>query len=133
LAYTTLFRCLQEATVVRDEQAGAVVRCECALQLLDRLDVEVVGRLVEDETVDAPRGEERESGASALPGRERRSGTEHVLRPETELREQRARGLLAELVAEHVEHRPRAGQRGAVLFEPAEDDAGADPAGARRE
>ena len=68
---------------MRDEQHRPVVAGERALELLDRLDVEVVRRLVEDEAVDAARGEERETRrACARPvraktprgGRRRRRG-----------------------------------------------------------
>ena len=63
---------LQEPAVVRHEQDGAVVAAERALELLDRLDVEVVRRLVEDEAVDAAGGQQCETGAGALARRERR-------------------------------------------------------------
>ena len=59
---------LEEQAVVRDEQHRAVVAGERALELLDRLDVEMVRRLVEDEAVDAARGEQREHRARALAG-----------------------------------------------------------------
>ena len=53
---------LEQAAVVADEQQGAVVAVERELELLDRLEVEVVGRLVEHEAVHSPghqRGEDR--------------------------------------------------------------------------
>ena len=49
-----------------------VERVERGLQLLDRRQVEVVGRLVEDQQVDAARLQEREGGAGPLAGRLRR-------------------------------------------------------------
>ena len=55
-----LRQCL--SAVVADQQEGAVVAVECELELLDRLEVEVVRRLVEHEAVDSPghqRGEDR--------------------------------------------------------------------------
>ena len=110
-----------------DEDHGAVVAGEAALELLDRLDVEVVRRLVEDEAVDAAGGEEREPGARALARREGRGRAEDVVGAEAELREQGARGSLLE-VAEDVEQRLRPRQRGAILLELAEDDARAEPA-----
>ena len=58
---------------VTSSTVPAVV-AERALELLDRLEVEVVRRLVEDEAVDAARLKQREHGAAALAGRERRAG-----------------------------------------------------------
>ena len=78
---------------MRHEQHRAVVAGERALELLDRLDVEVVRRLVEDEAVDAARGEQREHGARALARRQRRRRAQDVVCAEAELREQRARLL----------------------------------------
>ena len=53
---------------MRDEHDGPLVALERALELLDRLEVEVVRRLVEDERVRALRGEERERRARSLAG-----------------------------------------------------------------
>src|SRR5438093_1211746 len=47
---------LEEAPVVRDEQDRAVERVQGTLQLLDRRNVEMVRRLVEDQEVDASCG-----------------------------------------------------------------------------
>ena len=77
---------------MRDEDHSSVVAGEAALELLDRLDVEVVRRLVEDEAVDAAGGQEREAGAGALARRQRLGRAEDVVGAEAELREQRARG-----------------------------------------
>ena len=117
---------------MRHEDHGAVVAGEAALELLDRLDVEVVGGLVENEAVDSTRGQEREAGAGALARRERRGRAEDVVGAEAELREQGASGSLLE-VAEDLEQRLRSRQRGAVLPELAEDDARAEPAAAGSE
>ena len=65
------------------------VRRERRLQLLDRGQVEVVGRLVEDQQVDAARLEQRERRPGALAGREGGGGAQHVGGPQPELREQR--------------------------------------------
>ena len=46
---------VEEAAVVADEEQGAVVAVERVLELLDRREVEVVGRLVEDQAVHARR------------------------------------------------------------------------------
>jgi adenine C2-methylase RlmN of 23S rRNA A2503 and tRNA A37 len=51
---------------VRDEQDRAVERVQSALQLLDRRNVEMVRRLVEDQEVDASCGQKREQRARAL-------------------------------------------------------------------
>src|SRR6185436_5829102 len=105
---------------------------ESALELLDRLDVEVVRRLVEDEGVDAAGGEEREAGARALARRERHGRAQDVLGAKAELREQRAGRPLLE-VAEDLEQRLRPGERGAILLELTEDDAWPEPSAARGE
>ena len=55
---------------MRDEQQGAVVGVERLLELLDGRQVEVVGRLVEDEEVDAARLEQGHRGPGPLAGRE---------------------------------------------------------------
>src|SRR5256885_6053787 len=85
---------LEQAAVVGDEDDGAGVAGERGLELLDRWEVEMVRRLVEDEAVDAARGEQRQLGSRALPGREGSCRTEHVVGAEAELGEQRARLLL---------------------------------------
>src|SRR3954463_14064339 len=114
-----------------DQDHGAVVGREAALELLDRLDVEMVRRLVEHEAVDAVGGQEREAGASALARREGGGGAQDVVGAEAELREEGARSPLLE-VPEEPEQRLRPGERGAVLLELAEDDARAEPAAAGR-
>ena len=53
---------------MRDEQHRAGVVGKRLLELLDRLEVEVVRRLVEDEAVDAAGLQQREHGAAALAG-----------------------------------------------------------------
>src|SRR5579884_1564644 len=117
---------LQEPPVVRDDDEGTLVRLERALELLDRLEVEVVGRLVEGEAVHPARREQRERRARPLAGREPRRGPHHVVGAERELREERARrarrqpGALDEVVEEHArEQVPR-------LVQLAEDRAGGD-------
>ena len=57
---------------MRHEQDGARVVRERDFELLDRLDVEVVRRLVEHQHVHAARLEQRERCARPLAGRERR-------------------------------------------------------------
>src|SRR5207302_1481642 len=82
---------LEEAAVVRDEEDGADEAVERRLELLDRLEVEMVRRLVEDEAVDAARAEEGERRAASLAGGERGAGPVDVVGAEAELRQQRAR------------------------------------------
>jgi hypothetical protein len=117
-----------------DEQCAVEV-CERSLELLDRLEVEVVGRLVEHEAVDAAGLQEREVGAGALAGAERPARAEDVVGAECELREQRPRFLEGQtrLVDERVEQALVAVEARAVLVDRAELDAGADATRARRE
>src|SRR5581483_11319013 len=75
---------VEEDAVVRDEDDRSVVVAEGALELLDRLDVEMVRRLVEHERVHAARREKRERGARPLAGRERPDGSEDVAGAERE-------------------------------------------------
>ena len=64
---------LEEAPVVGDDDQAALVGLQCGLELLDRLEVEVVRRLVEDQAVDAARREQRERRRGcARPARARR-------------------------------------------------------------
>src|SRR6266540_7424531 len=59
---------LEEAAIVRDQQHRALVVGQSVFQLLDRLEVEVVRRLVEDQAIYAARLQHREHRAAALPG-----------------------------------------------------------------
>src|SRR5919202_64770 len=101
-------KCLEETPVVRNEDGGALERCEGALELLDCGDVQVVRRLVEDEAVHAARDEQREDGARPLAGRQRRAVAVDVVGADTELREQHPRFLRREprLCRELGEQRP---------------------------
>ena len=81
---------VEEGPVVRDDHERAVVAVERGLELFDRLEVEVVRRLVEEEEVDLPRLQLGEVRARPLAGRERRPRPPDVIGAETELREQRA-------------------------------------------
>ena len=80
----------EEAAVVGDDDEGAVVAAERLLELLDRLEVEVVGRLVEDEQVHPARLELGQVRSRPLARRERRARPADVLRAEPELRQQRS-------------------------------------------
>ena len=57
---------VEQRAVVGDEQHRAAERVERRLELLDRRQVEVVGRLVEHEAVGAVRHQQREHGAGPL-------------------------------------------------------------------
>ena len=57
---------VEQGAVVGDEQDRAAERVERDLELLDRGEVEVVGRLVEHEAVRARRHQQREHRAGAL-------------------------------------------------------------------
>ena len=60
------------------------------LQLLDRRQVEVVGRLVEHQQVDAARLQQRQRRPGPLARRQRRRRPQHVVGPQAELGQQRA-------------------------------------------
>src|SRR6185312_4510710 len=62
---------IEQGPVVRDEQHGAGERLERRLERLAALEIEVVGRLVEDEEVRAARHHVREREPAALAARER--------------------------------------------------------------
>ncbi len=74
-----------------DDDEAACERLERGLELLDRLEIEVVGRLVEHQAVDAAGGEQCKAGTRALTRRESRRRAVDVVLAERELREQRPR------------------------------------------
>ena len=76
---------------MRDEQDGPVECVERPLQLLDRRNVEMVRRLVEDQAVDAARREQRDQRPRALAGRKRCRVAQDVVGAEAELGQQPAR------------------------------------------
>jgi hypothetical protein len=118
---------LQHAAVVGHEQQRALVRLERLLELLDRGEVEVVGRLVEHEHVDAARLQQGEPGAGPLAGRQLVDGTRDVVGLEPELGEQGAhlgRGQVGHEPLEGVGQRHGAGEQGAGLVDLADGDAG---------
>jgi len=51
---------------MRDEHGCALVACKRELELFDRLEVEVVRRLVEHERIDSAGGEQRDRGTASL-------------------------------------------------------------------
>ena len=59
---------------MRDEDERALVVLQRQLELLDRLEVEVVRRLVQDQRVRTLRGEQREDGAGSLSGESEDAG-----------------------------------------------------------
>src|SRR3954451_3090406 len=80
---------VEHPPVMGDEQDRAGKRVECLLELLDGRQVEMVGRLVEDEQVDAARLQQGKRGTGALAGCQRRRQPRHLVGAEPELREQR--------------------------------------------
>ncbi len=94
---------------MRDEDDGAGVLAEKLLQPLDRLDVEVIGRLVEEQ--DRRLGDERarEKDAAAPPARERVRAHVGI---ETELLEHQLDALLERPAVGLVERLLRARERG---------------------
>ena len=73
-----------------DEDDGAAERVEGDLELLDRREVEVVGRLVEHEQVRLPRHQHGQRRPGAFAGRQRDGRAQDVVGDEAELGEQRA-------------------------------------------
>jgi hypothetical protein len=80
---------------VRHEQHRSRETVERALELFDRGDVEVVRRLIEDETVHSSSREQSNQHARPLAVRQRRGVTQDMICAETELCEQRSSRLLA--------------------------------------
>src|SRR6266542_6062997 len=97
---------------------------ERLLELLDRLEVQVIRRLVEDEAVDAAGRDERELGARTLAGRERGAGPNDVVGAEAELGQEGAGGLLRQprRRAEFREERRGAGEAPPLLVDDSELD-----------
>ena len=73
-----------------DEQHGAVEGVDRLLQLLDGGQVQVIGRLVEDEEIDPARLKQREGRPSAFPGGQRSGRSGDVVGAEAELGQQGA-------------------------------------------
>ena len=82
---------VEQGAVVGDEQHRALERLQRVLQRLAALDVEVVGRLVEDQHVGAAADEDRERQSAALAAGEARERLFGLLAGEQEPAEQRAR------------------------------------------
>ena len=93
---------------MRDDHEGPVVLGESELQLLDRFEIEMIRRFVEDQNVHATCLLLGEVGPRPLAWRERRGRTADVVGAEPELREQgsgvdtREAGALDELVDEEL-------------------------------
>ena len=83
---------VEHRAVVGDEDERAAERLDGLLELLDRLEVEVVGGLVEHEDVDAADLQHRQRGAGALAGRQRLGGPLDVLGRQPELGQRRPSG-----------------------------------------
>ena len=108
---------LQEPAVVRDEHDGGVERLQVALQPLERLDVEVVGGLVEQQQVGVAGQRAGERGAGQLAAAERLEAAVEVLVAEAEAVQRGVDALAPGVAAGVLEPRLRAGvgvERGAV-------------------
>ena len=117
---------LQQAAVVGDQQDGPGEGAEGLLDLLEGRQVEVVGRLVEHQAVDAPALQEGEAGPGALARRQRAGGAQDVLGAEAELGQQRpglGHGVDAGRLLEGVEQGAVAVEQGPALVDLADDDA----------
>mmetsp|Transcript_9237 Transcript_9237/g.23779 ORF Transcript_9237/g.23779 Transcript_9237/m.23779 type:complete len:346 (+) Transcript_9237:172-1209(+) len=117
----------QQAAVVADEHKAAVEVVQCRAQRVDRLHVQVVGRLVEQQDVRGHLEQERKAQPDFLPAGQRAHRLNAQAPPQPEARQEGARLLLldAEALAEqvHAAHgRQRRGQElvDAVLREVAE-------------
>ena len=94
---------IEEVAVVRDDDHGAVVRRQVALEPGERLEVEVVRRLVEQEERRAQEEQPRERGAHAPPPGQLGERSRELLLPEAEAAEDHpGRGLEA-IAAERLE------------------------------
>ena len=98
---------LEEPAVVRDEDHGRVDRRQQLLEPLDRLDVEVVRRLVEQQQVGLRRERARERGARQLAARERRERPVEVVVGEAEAADDAGRAVAPVVAARVLEPRLR--------------------------
>src|SRR5687768_18472371 len=111
----------QESPVVTHEQHRAVVFLERVLEGLDVLDVEMVGRLVEDEEVRARERHDRERHARPLTAAERADLARNLVAAEAEGAQAGLHLPTAperSLMLDRVEHRRAKRQVGEVLPEP---------------
>src|SRR3954449_7213628 len=76
---------LEQHSVVGDQEDGSGERVDRLLDLLDRRQVEMVGRLVEHEAVAAYRCEQRQHQTRALTRRQRIDMAMHMLGTDAEL------------------------------------------------
>ena len=94
---------VQKGTVVRDEQYGAVVVAQVLLQPLNRLDVEVVRRLVEQENRGASQQQLGQLDAHAPAARELARRPAEILAAESQAEQRLLDVGVARLAAEDVE------------------------------
>jgi hypothetical protein len=90
---------LEEPAVVRDEDHGRVDRLELALEPFEAGDVEVVGRLVEEEQVGVAAESAGERGARQFASREGGEGAVEVGRREAEVARDRVEALAPGIAA----------------------------------
>ena len=100
---------LQEPAVVGDEDDGRVEVEQRLLEPLERLDVEVVGGLVEQQQVGLRGQRPGQRGARELPAGERSQGAVEVVVDEAEAVDDRARPLAPAVAADGLEARLHAG------------------------
>lgn len=124
--------CFEHPAVVRDQQQRARVRRERRLELLDGRQIEVVGRLVQDQQVHPARLQQGQRGPGALAGRQRRRAPQDVPGAQSELRQQgpRVGRQQAGRDAERGEQRLLAEEQATGLVDLADDHAGTQPGAA---
>src|SRR5439155_12638191 len=88
-------RTIQELAVVGDDQNGAWVALYEALKPFERLDVEVVGRLVEQQQLRLAQQQRRQPEAGLLPAAESRDRCRWVDRAQPQPLDHRRRAVLA--------------------------------------
>ncbi|BFO17408.1 hypothetical protein SHKM778_37960 [Streptomyces sp. KM77-8] len=116
---------VEHAAVVGDEEEGALVGVEGGFELFDGRQVQVVGRLVEDQQVDASALEEGQRGSRAFARGEGGRGAYDVVRLEAELGQERAdvrRVQFGDRRTERVEEVLRAVEQRAGLVDLADQD-----------
>src|SRR5439155_17966418 len=94
---------VEEVTIVRDHDDGAIVAGEERFEPAERLEVEMVGRLVEEQQGRTQEKESRKRRTHAPAAREFGGGTREVRRLEAETAENRLGLGLEPIAAERVE------------------------------
>ena len=128
---------VDEESVVRHKDHRPVIRGEHLLECFTRLDIEMVGRLVEDQQVGALDEQARQGEPRSFPAGERGDRTMHFVSPEQESRQVCPGGFFAHRLRANQDRERRSvnGQSLVALSVVADLDvrAEADAAGKRRE